>query len=113
MKLRKFLFVVLCMSLVMAGCANSPVLAEIHSLEGMWRNPSGSHPTYTFMGDRVSFKDDRGNSWEGSFILTLTEITFIKETGTEAVWTQEFTFKGDALKLERMPGHHYGTFKKQ
>jgi hypothetical protein len=97
------------------GCVSSASISNvtIPSLEGTWRNPQGSHPVYTFIGNNVTFRNDKNSSWEGTFIQTSNEITFTKETGTQATWTQEYKFKGNKLTLKKAAGVNYGTFVKQ
>jgi hypothetical protein len=82
------------------------------TFEGTWRNPFGSHPTFTFTNDSfVSFNDSNPRIFQGSFTFTDSEITFIPSTGD--TWTQGYTLSATELILTQVPNHNYGTFVKQ
>jgi hypothetical protein len=81
------------------------------TFEGTWRNPYGSHQTYTFSGNTVTRTADDGITWTVTFTFTDTTITF--NPSSDSSWTQEYTLSATELKITEDGAHAYGTFIKQ
>jgi hypothetical protein len=84
---------------------------NVTKFEGVWRNPNGSHQTYTFTGNTVVRTADDGQTWSATFVFTDTTITFTSTSGSS--WTQNYTLSESELSIDTDGSHPYGTFEKQ
>jgi hypothetical protein len=114
MKNKVFLAIgfILVFSFVFVGCASAPVNRQLIEFEGTWKNPNGSQPTYTFIGDTWTFSNNNNQSMSGTFTFTDKRMTFIVD-GSGRKWTQPYTFEGNTLRLTQVEGSNFGPFVKQ
>jgi len=83
------------------------------NFEGVWRNPYGNHPVYTFNGNRYYHSNVFGFLSEGTFSFTDDVITFIPESGLwTQTWSQNYTLSNDVLNLVGNGQNNYGLFRK-
>jgi hypothetical protein len=95
---------------------NTAITPQTTKFEGTWKNPYGSHSTYTFTGYNVTFTNDSNNSWSGTFTFTDTTITFNRPVDMPTSWTQTYELLETSLTLTNIaeqPSGNYGTFEKQ
>jgi hypothetical protein len=80
----------------------------VTKFEGVWRNPYGSHQTYTFTGNTVVRTADDSQTWSATFVFTDTTITFTPTSGSS--WTQNYTLSESVLSIDADGSHPSGPF---
>jgi hypothetical protein len=100
----------LVLGLVLSGCdnGNGNGGSNATKFEGVWRNPNGSHQTYTFTENTVTRTADDDITWSATFDFTDTAITFTPASGNS--WTQNYILSGSVLSLDVDENHPYGPF---
>jgi hypothetical protein len=107
------LAIMLVFGFFVVGCPTDSDNQEENNMtkfEGTWRNPSGDHPAYIFVGDAYSSANSYRGLSEGTFTFTDSTITFLPDDGDS--WTQDYTLEGNNLTIAKDDVHSFGVFVK-